>query len=147
MTIGKVTALSGGRCLRPALPMNRALLRGLGLSVGIAIAVSGCADEPEPRKAAYGILRVTLFQQCLATAKDLTPKIVSDRGSWSEVVEQCGSAAYYQANTCDDEQACLDAITASGTDARQRQDAERPDPKGDGPAPKADAQGGSHDNP
>jgi hypothetical protein len=37
-----------GRCLRPALPMNRALLRGLGLSVGIAIALSGCATTCPP---------------------------------------------------------------------------------------------------
>jgi predicted small lipoprotein YifL len=38
-----------GRCLRPALPMNGANLRCLRLSVGIAIALAGCADrDPLP---------------------------------------------------------------------------------------------------
>jgi hypothetical protein len=36
----------------PALPMNRANLRCLGLSVGIAIALAGCAKYPEGAPAA-----------------------------------------------------------------------------------------------
>lgn len=34
-----------GRCFQPALPMNRANLRCLGLSVGIAIALGGCSGD------------------------------------------------------------------------------------------------------
>ena len=36
------------RCFQPALPMNRAAFHRLGLSVGIAIAVAGCAKDVEP---------------------------------------------------------------------------------------------------
>jgi hypothetical protein len=47
-----------GRCLRPALPMNRANLRCLGLSVGIAIALAGCRF---PSAEANGLRYSTVF--------------------------------------------------------------------------------------
>lgn len=35
----------GAMPFRPALPMNRAVFHRLGLSVGIAIALTGCSDD------------------------------------------------------------------------------------------------------
>jgi hypothetical protein len=51
-------------------------------------------------------------------ASKVTPTTVADRGSWSEVVNQCGDQAYYQANTCDDPKACLAQFNASAIEAR-----------------------------
>lgn len=127
------------RCLRPALPMNRANLRCLGLSVGIAIALSGCGDDPLANPPEQGILRIRLFQQCVKDATGFTPTTVADRGSWSEVVDKCGSAAYFQTNTCaPNYRACLDAIAASGIETRSATDPKGRGPKGESPVAKGE---------
>ena len=131
-----------GRCLaaRATHAPHRANLRCLGLSVGIAIALAGCTEDPLTDPPERGILRIRLFQQCVKDATGFTPTTVADRGSWSEVVDKCESAAFYQTNTCAPHfQECLDVLPASGTSG-SAQDAQRLDPKGAGPVPKADAQ-------
>lgn len=96
---------------RPALPMNRANLRCLGLAVGIAIALAGCeagsiiAGGDSYRRA---------FRECF-----------NHSVGTSAAVEECRA---YAAEAV--------ARDASGMAARQRRDATRLDPKGNSPAPE-----------
>lgn len=77
-----------GRCLRPALPMNRAGAR-LGLTVGIAIALAGCRDRLPSSHA-------DVFQSCVAMARD------SNTQDMASAIQACSDAAQGMAARSDE---------------------------------------------
>jgi hypothetical protein len=89
--------------------------------LALALALAGCNQPQNKSPADYGVLRTRLFQDCMDRAAKITPSRIADRGSWSEVVSQCGDQAYYQANACDDPKACLAQLYPPRASQEQQQ--------------------------
>lgn len=66
------------------------------LSLLLLLSVAACADNNTIIRVTDQELRHRIFTDCLDRAAKFTPHNVADRGSWSEVVEQCETAASYQ---------------------------------------------------
>jgi hypothetical protein len=123
---------------RPALPMNRAVLRRLGLSVGIAIALAGCNAPPE-ELAWYDqpndpqVYAFTLHK-CLAETRGPNSTTYND---WDEAIQACGQQAGMVSRYCPQGARCksgssshaevrsvlASAMSASGQDGETRLEA------------------------
>lgn len=116
---------------RPALPMNRARILGLGLSVGIAIALSGCADEIKAEHvtreiAKQGGIEGSMMRVALADGE-------ASRGEVAVIIAESRSSGVLSRHK--------HTFDASGTEAQRAETTSGS--VHDGPVPQADAQGGA----
>lgn len=71
-----------------------------GLILIAALALSGCelTPSPYPKMEPDQALRRTIFQECLKSVP--AGPVSTVMNDWAEVVNECGSQAYYQSLTC-----------------------------------------------
>ncbi len=102
-----------GRYLRPALPMNRAVLRRLGLSVGIAIALAGCDQKAEPLSWLESPndpqVYVYVLNQCLTATRGPQATRYND---WDEAIEECGQRASIASTYCPPAKSCRPSVSS-----------------------------------
>ncbi|WP_324807159.1 hypothetical protein SH584_11330 [Sphingomonas sp. LY29] len=100
--------------------MNRAVLRRLGLAVGIAIALAGCDGKPdplnwtevpkEPQVYAY------VLDQCL---RSTTGPAATRYNDWDEAIDECSQAARDASRFCPEGMLCRPDVSVTRADVRR----------------------------